>query len=440
MAVTGAIFNSLTFGDVNSADYGIYITGEAVYNAPARMIEMISVPGRNGDLILDSGAFENIEVTYPAGTFGRDQENFSEIISDFRNALKSKKGYQRITDTYNRNEFRLGAFVDAVEVEPVNSGESGKFNLVFNCKPQRFLTSGETAVAVTDGDTIANPTLFDADPLLLIEGYGRFSVNGYPIQIENDPIGKMLAVDAYMGDIGRGEYVADFSTVYLMADDPIMVSNALETERTITYSMLFRPQYGMTIASATIEGGSDTLPDPPYGNISITGVTKTATLQDDGDVLVEIAVPNQTFAYGTARGKTRGGYLNLKIGYYRPDESIAYNTGTVSYRLIYDGAKKISFYVTTNYSFWEVAGIYPMDAIVSVPGILVESTAPKFGHPTYIDCDIGEAYGINDGVISSLNRYIALGSNLPTLNPGENEITADETITGLSIIPRWWII
>ena len=76
---TGAIFNSLKFGGVDSADYGIYITGEAVYNAPVRAVEMVKVPGRNGAVAMDQGYWENIEVTYPAGVFGDAETNFPKL-------------------------------------------------------------------------------------------------------------------------------------------------------------------------------------------------------------------------------------------------------------------------------------------------------------------------------------------------------------------------
>ena len=100
------IFNNLNFAGVNSIDYGIYITGEAVYNVPERSVEFVSIAGRDGDLILDNGHFENIEVTYPAGCFGVDQTSFADKVRAFRNAIASKKGYQRLTDSYNPNEYR----------------------------------------------------------------------------------------------------------------------------------------------------------------------------------------------------------------------------------------------------------------------------------------------------------------------------------------------
>ena len=60
------------------------------------------------------------------------------------------------------------------------------------------------------------------------------------------------------------------------------------------------------------------------------------------------------------------------------------------------------------------------------------------GHPTYVDCDLGECYVVDSGTVISLNQHIDLGSQLPTLATGENEVTYDDTITQLDIQPRWW--
>ena len=73
VAPTGAIYKTLTFDGVSSRTYGVYITGEAVYNAPKRSVEMIEIPGRNGSFAFDKGRFENIEVTYPAGIFADNE-------------------------------------------------------------------------------------------------------------------------------------------------------------------------------------------------------------------------------------------------------------------------------------------------------------------------------------------------------------------------------
>ena len=146
---TGAVFKALTFDGESSRDYGVYITGQAVYNAPERAVEMLTIPGRNGAFARDEGRFENIEVTYPAGMFADGQEDFAKAISDFRNMLCSRKGYCRLTDEYNPDEYRLAVYKSGLEVDPVLQ-KSGEFNITFECKPQRYLMSGERVFHVGD--------------------------------------------------------------------------------------------------------------------------------------------------------------------------------------------------------------------------------------------------------------------------------------------------
>lgn len=146
----GVIFKSLTFGGINSLDYGIYITGEAVYNAPERSVTSIEIEGRNGDLLIDNGRFLNIEIKYPAGCFAETQEDFKQKIESFRNAIISQISYQRLTDDYNPDEYRFAVYKSGLDVSVAVLHQGGEFDLTFDCKPQRFLTAGETEKNIPD--------------------------------------------------------------------------------------------------------------------------------------------------------------------------------------------------------------------------------------------------------------------------------------------------
>ena len=171
-----AIYNSFIFDGINSLDNGIYITGEAVYNAPERMVEMITVPGKNGAIAIDQGYFENIEVKYPAGAFAYSQEDFASKMTKIRNLLASRYEYKRIEDTYNPDEYRLGLYRSGLEVDAVAYSSAGEFEITFDCKPQRWLKSGETPETFTATGTIENPTDFTAKPLLVVTGYGQLTI------------------------------------------------------------------------------------------------------------------------------------------------------------------------------------------------------------------------------------------------------------------------
>ena len=200
--------NYIQFGNVRSSDFGIYISGEGTFNAPVRKGSVVSVPGRNGDLFIDGGSFENIEVTYPAYFYEPTLPDFSTTIANFRNAMLGQKGYQTLTDTFNAGEYRKGLFVAGLEVSPVMYNTAATFDLVFNCKPQRFLKTGETETLLTPGTdmTIYNPTMFDASPTIRLGSayYGAtITINGVDITVAATSVDYTVIIDTDLGEAYR---------------------------------------------------------------------------------------------------------------------------------------------------------------------------------------------------------------------------------------------
>ena len=136
----------LTFDGINTADYGIEISGEGTFNSPERDVTMVTVPGRNGQLTLDNGRFENIEVVYPAYSYETDLPSFADQLRALRNDFGAKTGYRRLEDTFNPNEYRMGVYKSGLEYDVLKYNTAAQFDLKFDCKPQRFLTSGENTV------------------------------------------------------------------------------------------------------------------------------------------------------------------------------------------------------------------------------------------------------------------------------------------------------
>ena len=170
-----------TFGGVKSSDYGVWINGGGTYNAAKRRYKSYVVPGRNGSLTIDEGAFEEIEHTYPAFI----ASNFSSNIETFRNLLMSKNGYVRLTDTYHTAEFYRARYMAGLEADVAPGGVGGAFNLTFIRDPRRFLLTGETETTVANGGSISNPTLFESRPLIRVTGYGTLTIGSDNITIAN---------------------------------------------------------------------------------------------------------------------------------------------------------------------------------------------------------------------------------------------------------------
>lgn len=135
--------NEFVIDGVSSKNWSMVVSGDSTFSTPERDAERISVPGRNGDLIIDNGRWNNVDVTYN-DCFIRG--NFTKTFGDFRRFLGTRQGYVRLEDTFHPDEYRL-ANPKSVNVNllGVKYG-SGAFDVTFNCKPQRFLKSGEKPI------------------------------------------------------------------------------------------------------------------------------------------------------------------------------------------------------------------------------------------------------------------------------------------------------
>ena len=411
-------WGKLIFGGVDSSDYGIYITGEAVYNAPEREVEFIDIPGRNGSLAMDKGRYNNITVTYPAGAFGKNQEDFREALSAFRNAILSQKGYQRLEDTYHPEEYRLGVYAAGLEVSPASRGKAGQFDLSFVCKPQRFLSIGDYPIPVDSGDILQNPTVFDSSPLLEVDGYGTVSFNGFDIELDDSPLGVVDLIPRHMyGEEGMFTKTYTFDRSLLNTGDSIYVGQAL-------FECAFGQQsYIYTSRSYQIEG--------------VSTMTPTVNIGDGGSkFFVAINTPMVSFsalAPGAAEVEKIASISVAAVSELGTTDT-AY--ATVRIKCGYD---YITFKVETAVSSSSSLFKNIENDMTTTP-VQGDSSISVLGNPTYIDCETGEAYHIENDEYKSSNARVSLGADLPTLSPGANKVTYDNTITDLKIAPRWWKI
>lgn len=171
--------NHFTYNGQSTTAYGLLVTGRRVYGGPSRKVEKFSVPGRNGDILVDMGAYENYTVVYDLAIIDF-QVNARAIV----NWLLSSKGYGELTDTYDPTHFRLGACYSNIEYVTTALNREGNATIEFDCKPQRFLNSGQDKTTITSSSaTVTNPTAHNAKPLLRVYGTGTIVVNGYTIKI-----------------------------------------------------------------------------------------------------------------------------------------------------------------------------------------------------------------------------------------------------------------
>lgn len=190
------MINTITFNGISSDEFDVYVGGQNSFNAPKKSIKKISVPGRNGDLVFDKGTFNNVNVAYNIVGV----RNFKERINDIKEWLTSPRSYARLEDTYNPDYYRLGMVTAGITFTMQHLNQYGKAKITFDCKPQRFLKSGEEIVEFEVDGTILNPTDFPSDPVIKVYGAGAGSVTIGDQTVYIDDIDGYTIIDCELQD------------------------------------------------------------------------------------------------------------------------------------------------------------------------------------------------------------------------------------------------
>ena len=206
---------TLTVGGLNLyEEFGVYIDTSLTFNKPKKDVEFINIPGRDdGALIVDYGTFQNIVLPVPCFIHGDFDTKFNGLI----NTLGAIRNYVPLRFSNDPDHTRQGypLMTQAPTVKRIN--EDGWFDLQFNCKPYRYLRSGDRSVEIEyPSMQITNPTRFNALPRVHITGYGRLEINDSQIEIAQHPTGEIIIDSERMEIRGNLPYpykASDYVTI-----------------------------------------------------------------------------------------------------------------------------------------------------------------------------------------------------------------------------------
>lgn len=178
----------IVYGSVDSSNYGIVVGESPAFERPARKQTIFQVPGRNGSVIFQEDAWEDVVRQYEVWL---DEDiahgnTLADKVTAFEAALNSENGYTRLEDNFEPDIYRL-AYYSGGDAFSNEMTQYGRAELRFTCRPERFLKSGETPISVNNGDTLTNPTRFASKPIIHIEASNEtisVSIGGKTITAE----------------------------------------------------------------------------------------------------------------------------------------------------------------------------------------------------------------------------------------------------------------
>lgn len=171
--------NWLSYNGTKSTDLGVFVSGSGTYDAAEIDIDRYEIPGRNGDLFVPKNRYKNITITYPAFI----PNWFEGRAQAIRSWMRSATNYVRLEDSYDTDHYRLALASGILTFSPLNQNDASNFELSFDCKPQRFLKTGEESkvLPASGARALGNPTDYDALPLIVVTNPAAgqsFTING----------------------------------------------------------------------------------------------------------------------------------------------------------------------------------------------------------------------------------------------------------------------
>ena len=222
---------NIIFDGYNFEDYGVVVSGSGTWNMPERLTQKDNVYGRHGALITDAGMFDNVEIPYPAWIahgFAEKYEAFARMM-----ALHTDR-YYRLEDSYHPDYYRQARVIPGIIPKPGTLNRSGEFTVAFDCKPQKWLRSGEEVLEIAERLELFNMTGYEAKPLIVIPSGATVTItdeDGNEARLATADFGLETTYDADIEEsiVGRSyvnEYVTQVGTISLKPGRNIITCTA----------------------------------------------------------------------------------------------------------------------------------------------------------------------------------------------------------------------
>ena len=201
----------IIWAGTSNKDVGMIVEHYPSVVLPNRSQEIQKVPGRNGDIIITNGSFENYDQQYSVFIDAKHIGKLEQVMPTIVDWLLGHEGYQRLEDSYFPDFYRLAYYAGGAQFISVFN-EYGQGTLTFNCAPEKYYKSGEKTITLTKGQVLRNPSSFAAYPLITVKGSGSgtLSFNGTALTISS--IGTFVTIDtklhkAYNGTTNRNSTI-----------------------------------------------------------------------------------------------------------------------------------------------------------------------------------------------------------------------------------------
>lgn len=392
----------ITFNGTSASSLGLVVTSIKT-KKPARKFQGFNIPGRNGDILVYEDAWENVPIDIGFTILGNAAGDTIDLASAMMAWLTKPKGYARLTFSNDVTHYRMAAVHEDIDIKDELT-KTGSVVIPFDCKPQRFLLSGES-VALT-----------------LYPSASSAGTTGVGSQIYNDDfIAEAVISRAYPWKQPFPEFRDEQTTCVHMAG--------------ITGAEKVRLQYGPDVSSmvvAYVTSGS-----PLIGG-TFTSAAFFRIYFTAGQPLILPRVYNPGAMTYTA-------------------EYLCFSTPT--YWEVLDASDNVlASSMPSSDTLTPPAGVMDYSPLIEIgvsgavngfvatvgDGRITLNTPAAVDAGTIstitIDGETYNAYALIGDAIVSLNPYVSLDGEFRLPGDAPSMVRASDSIDSISVTPRWWTL
>ena len=167
---------------IDARAVGIQLQAPIEFSEAVPISEAQTIPGRNGDLIWETGSYENRSGSASCFCLQKDVE---KAISSAGRFLMGKKGYRRLETSDDPDHYWMARVENSPRIEQ-RLRMLSPFEIGFDCKPQRFVKSGENAISFQQNGSIFNQYGQIALPFITLygNGAGRLTIGDCVVDVK----------------------------------------------------------------------------------------------------------------------------------------------------------------------------------------------------------------------------------------------------------------
>lgn len=156
--------------------FGLEMLTELTIENAVRDVEIVEIPGKNGDIVIDNGRYKPVLFSPKFIMWKKSNfKSFEEQQNAFTDLMTGAYGYSEMTILGNSAFTYMARVVDEVRIT-LDDEVSAEVEINLSLKPIKYITPGLDTVNLVNGTILDNIGKVPSNPMIVLTGTGNVTL------------------------------------------------------------------------------------------------------------------------------------------------------------------------------------------------------------------------------------------------------------------------